>query len=226
MASEKKKPGALISVEDYRAVRRNLSQQQKGDLLDLLMDLAETVIDPRLSSDDLLEYLLPEPESEDPLIRLAFGLMGSKVVSNIQSFKKRSETNSANATTDKGSGSPAIESDRKPSPAIVGDCGQRKGKEKEEEMKGKGAGAGAEKNALPESVIAAATAADFKINPSFRGIAAFLVSQYGEETVIKAIDRAVENSSPGDDKRTIAYLRAACEGIESDQKDSGLIDWD
>lgn len=224
MASEKKRPGALISIEDYRAVKTNLSFEQKGKLLDLLMDLAETVISPRLSSENLFEYLLPDPETEDPMIRLAFGLMGGKVVSNIRSFKKRSETNSANAA---GNQSSAIGNDGKQSSAIVGDRGERKGKEKE--MKGKEEEAEAEaekkKTGLPETVTAAAAAADFKINSSFRAIAALLVAQYGEETVIKAIDRAVENSSPGDDKRSISYLKAACEGIEKDQKQVGLATW-
>lgn len=225
MASEKKRPGALISVEDYRAIRPNLSQQQKGDLLDLLMDLAEKVNDPSLSSDDLIEYLLPEPDSDDPMIRIAFGLMGSKVVSNIRSFKQRSETNSANAAA--GKGSSATGDDRKQPQATVSDRGERKGKERERERNEKGAEAEAEKKeiALPESVIAAAAAANFKINSSFRAIAALLVSKHGEETVLKAIDRAVENSSPDDDKRSISYLRAACEGIESDKKESGL-GWD
>ncbi len=223
MASEKKKPGALISVEDYRAIRDNLSQQQKGDLLDLLMNLAEKVSDPRLSSEDLLEYLLPEPDSEDPVIRIAFGLMGSKVVSNIRSFKKQSETNSANAAA--GKGSSAIENDRERPQATVSDRGERKGKERERNEKGAEAEAEKKEIALPESVIAAAAAANFKINSSFRAIAALLVSKHGEETVLKAIDRAVENSSPDDDKRSISYLRAACEGIESDKKESGL-GWD
>ncbi|MBR5180810.1 MAG: hypothetical protein IKW88_00990 [Clostridiales bacterium] len=224
MASEKKKPGALIAIEDYRAIRPNLSQQQKGDLLDLLMDLAETVSDQQLSSDDLIEYLLPEPDSDDPMIRIAFGLMGSKVVSNIRSFKQRSETNSANAAA--GKGSSAIESDRQRSQAIVGDRGERKGKERKE--KGKEAEAEAEEKeiGLPETVIAAAAAANFKINSSFRAMIALYVNKYGEETVIKAIQRADENSSPGDDKRSISYIRATCEGIESDKKESALIDWD
>lgn len=222
MASEKKRPGALISVEDYRAIRPNLSQQQKGDLLDLLMDLAEKVNDPSLSSDDLIEYLLPEPDSDDPMIRIAFGLMGSKVVSNIRSFKQRSETNSANAAA--GKGSSATGDDRKRPQATVGDRGERKGKGKEEERKGEVAEE--EKTGLSETVVAAATAAGFKITSSFRAVAALLVAKHGEETVIKAIQRAEENSSPDSDKRSISYLKATCEGIESDEKESALCYWD
>ena len=60
-----------------------------------------------------------------------------------------------------------------------------------------------------------------------------LKDEFSEATVNEAFRRALENSTPGNDKRNIAYLRKTCQAIRNgdtlaseELKNKGLEDWD
>ncbi len=92
-------------------------------------------------------------------------------------------------------------------------------------------------SSISQLVLAAATAANLILNDHNRKCLFELETEYGQDNLLKAINRAVENSSATENKVTIAYIRETLKGMRHDYQilqdaytkrrtATGLENWD
>lgn len=82
LCQKKKCPGIVIFIEDYENVMDELNDQQKGLLLDSLIEYGKENIKPTLG---------------DPLVRMAFNMCKGGIDRAAKSYEKRCERNRENA---------------------------------------------------------------------------------------------------------------------------------
>lgn len=215
-AAEREVPGVMLYLDDLEALLPLLTGFEKGELLQAVFNFCENG---------------EEYGGDSGNVKIAFAVLRQKIIRDANSYRARKAQNRENAKKRYTNQSQATANDGNRSQALAANSNSSSNSNSNGNSNGNsnsnsnGSSLSKRKrenssSSSIDSVFAAAAAAGMNLSDNTINEIKNLVERYGEEAVIAAINRADENSTPNNDKRSTAYIRRCLEGMQNDQQEA------
>lgn len=205
-AAEREVPGVMLYLDDLEALLPLLTSSEKGELLQAVFNFCEN---------------REEYGGDSGNVKIAFAVLRQKIIRDANNYRARKAQNRENAMKRYTNQSQATANDGNRSQALAANSNSSSNSNSNGNSNGSSLSERKRENSssssIIDSVFAAAAAANMDLSGNNRNALKSLVEEYGADAVITAINKADENSTQSNNKRTIAYIRKVLKGMQNDR---------